>query len=97
MATSLQEKLESMLQKISELETLCDMMRSDKESLEDENARLHAENIRLRGEVKAAGTDIEFLKVSHRLASSPDEIIKARRHLAGLIRDLDKCIAQLKE
>lgn len=45
----------------------------------------------------AAETDVMYLRMSHRLAASPDSIIEARRMLSGLIRNIDKAIADLKE
>ncbi len=41
--------------------------------------------------------DISFLRISHKLADSPDSIIEARRHISALIRRLDTSIALLKE
>lgn len=50
-----------------------------------------------RQELDRAKSDAQFLRVSHRLASSPDSLVEARRLIAGLIRNIDKAIAELKE
>lgn len=50
-----------------------------------------------RQELDQAKSDVQFLRVSHRLASSPDSLVEARRLIAGLIRNIDKAIAELKE
>lgn len=50
-----------------------------------------------RQELDRAKSDVQFLRVSHRLASSPDSLVEARRLIAGLIRNIDKAIAELKE
>ncbi len=51
----------------------------------------------LESEVKRLDGDNKFLKISYRLASSPNDIIEARRFVSGLIRNIDKCISELKE
>ena len=65
--------------------------------LEEENAdlrRLAAEALKER---EKAMLDAEFLAVSHKLADSPDTLVSARRHLARLIRNIDRCLEMLKE
>lgn len=68
------------------------LARADKE-IED----LKAELERVKTERDKALNDAEFLKYSYRLANSPDTIIQTRRHIAGLIRNIDRCIRMLKE
>jgi hypothetical protein len=58
-------------------------LQHDKQLLESQVARLQGDN--------------KFLKVSYRLASSPNDIIETRRLISGLIRNIDKCISELKE
>lgn len=60
-------------------------------------ADLKAEIGRLDAEMKALKTDNDFLSVSHRLAASPDEIVKSRRLIEGWIREIDRCIARIRE
>ncbi len=67
------------------------------EQLEQENEQLRLDLEEKQKELDAAKTDVEFLTMSHRLASSPDTIISARRHIARLIRTIDNCISMLKE
>ena len=65
--------------------------------LEEENANLRQELEECKKELEATKRDVEFLTMSHRLASSPDSIIRTRRHIARLIRTIDNCISMLKE
>ena len=44
-----------------------------------------------------ARLDAEFLAVSHKLANDADDLVAARRHIAGLIRNIDRCLEILKE
>lgn len=70
----------------------------------DENAALRAQNealqadiADLRKELDQARLDLQFLTVSYKLAQSPESLADSRKVVAALIRDIDKCIAQLKE
>lgn len=72
--------------------------------LKARNAELSRENAELRRRAAAADEarrrtelDVEYLRVSHRLADSPDSIIEARRMIAKLIRNIDRCLEMLKE
>ncbi len=65
--------------------------------LEEEIADLRLEIAEARRERDRARLDAEYLTVSHRLADSPDTLIDTRRHIAKLIRNIDRCLEMLKE
>lgn len=65
--------------------------------LEEENADLRRLAAQAQKEREKAMLDAEFLAVSHKLADSPDTLVSARRHLARLIRNIDRCLEMLKE
>ena len=65
--------------------------------LEEENADLRRLAAEAQIEREKAMLDAEFLAVSHKLADSPDTLVSARRHLARLIRNIDRCLEMLKE
>ena len=65
--------------------------------LEKTKSDLEAELEDARSQLAAALSAVVFLKVSHRLADSPDTLADTRRHIARLIRNLDLCINMLKE
>ena len=67
------------------------------DQLEEENSNLRQELEECKKELEATKRDVEFLTMSHRLAASPDSIIRTRRHIARLIRTIDNCISMLKE
>lgn len=87
------------------------LLKSRVKDLTEENSRLRAENSELqataatlRKRAEEADTlrsraelDAEYLAVSHKLASDPDTLIKARRHIAQLIRNIDRCLDMLRE
>lgn len=65
--------------------------------LEKENEDLRTQLSETRAELDNTRKDVEFLTMSHRLADSPDSVIRARRRIARLIRTIDNCISMLKE
>lgn len=65
--------------------------------LNDTNAALLAENKELKNELHKARLDNQFLTLSHRLADTPDALAESRKMIADMIRDIDKCIAQLND
>ena len=65
--------------------------------LEEENADLRRLAAEAQKEREKAMLDAEFLAVSHKLADSPDTLVSARRHLARLNRNIDRCLEMLKE
>ena len=74
------------------------------QSLQNRIAELEVSNNELRKQHEAdsillekAYKEIEFLKVSYRLASSPETIISARIELSKLIRTIDNCIRMINE
>lgn len=97
MAESLHQILQQLKTKHEELQTEMNALRMRNRELEEINRDLKQksdEALKLRDE---AQQDVEFLKVSHRLADNPDSIVETRRLIAGLIKNIDRCIAMLKE
>lgn len=97
MAQSLISILQQLELRQQELLSEMESLRLKCEELKEENADLR------RNEAKAlelrdkALLDVEYLSVSHKLADSPDSLADARRVIAGLIKNIDRCIAMLKE
>ncbi len=89
--------LHTLDRKISKLADINQGLHARIESLEEENQNLRLELEEMKSRLKQAETDAQFLTMSHRLAQSPDTIISTRRHIARLIRNIDKCISMLKE
>lgn len=97
MAESLLSILEKLEAREGALRAEMESLRLRNKALEQENADLRkkeAEALRLRDE---AMLDVEYLSVSHKLAENPDSIVETRRIIAGLIRNIDRCITMLKE
>lgn len=94
----------SLLTAVQSLGAKAERLAQQRQRLQEENKVLRRqvehlleENAALREERRRALLDVEFLTVSHRLADSPQKLADARRHIAGLIRILDRSIALLRE
>ncbi len=95
---------ESLVSILEKLEARQNELLADLESLKIRNKELEEENAELRRRESdalkirdKALLDIEYLQVSHKLAEDPDALIDTRRRIAGLIRNIDRCISMLKE
>lgn len=97
MAQSLLSILERLEARQEELRAEMESLRKRNRELEEENAdlrRKEAEALEIRDK---ALLDAEYLSVSYRLAENPDTLVETRRIIAGLIRNIDRCIEMLKE
>lgn len=97
MAKSLLGVLESLNARIEELESRLAALNEKTITLNSENEALkrllHEKDTTIAGQA----LDIEFLKVSHKLADSPDNIVAARQLMTRLIHTIDSAIALVKE
>ncbi|MBO4965439.1 MAG: hypothetical protein J6C81_04145 [Muribaculaceae bacterium] len=97
MAVPLSVLTEELKRKIERLASKYAEGVAERESLRAQVDMLKTDIERMRKELDKARLDIQFLTVSHKLAQSPDALVDTRKVVAALIRDIDKCIAQLKE
>lgn len=95
---------QSLISILQQLEVRQNELRSQMASLQQRNRELEEENADLRRkEAEAlkvrdkALLDVEYLSVSHKLADNPDTLADTRRVIAGLIKNIDRCIDMLKE
>lgn len=97
MAESLLQILQQLKAKQLELQAEIEALRQRIRELQEDNEELQtktADALRAREE---ALMETEYLKVSYRLAESPDSLVETRRIIAGLIKNIDRCITMLKE
>ncbi len=97
MAQSLLSILEKLEARQEELRAEMESLRKRNRELEEENADLRRKEAEALSVRDKALLDVEYLSVSHRLAEDPNTLIETRRIIAGLIRNIDRCIAMLKE
>lgn len=72
-------------------------MREERCSLIDRISALRSDLAEANKRIESLELDISFLRISHKLADSPEAIVEARRHISALIRKLDTSIALLNE
>ena len=97
MATPLPDILDTLRLQIEARRKEYSRLKESNRLLEEENADLRRLAAEAQKEREKAMLDAEFLAVSHKLADSPDTLVSARRHLARLIRNIDRCLEMLKE
>lgn len=97
MAQSLIGILNLLEARIDELQEEMNTLRARNRELEEENRELRQKEKEALANRDQALLDAQYLKVSHRLADNPDSLVETRRTIAGLIRNIDRCIAMLKE
>ena len=88
--SDLHNKIENLIEQQKQLQLELETLRERNKVLEE----LH-ESDRLKSLQNAK--DIEFLSMSHRLASSPDTIVSARHKIIGMIRTINNCIRMINE
>lgn len=89
--------LERLNGKVKELAMRNARLETRNAELETTNADLKREAEEIRQQRDRALLDAEYMAVSHKLADSPDTLIDTRRHIARLIRNIDRCIEMLNE
>lgn len=51
---------------------------------------------KLSAKLQQANSQIEYLRISHKIAPTEDDVLRARILLTNLVKKVDKCIAQLR-
>lgn len=97
MAESLLQILQQLKAKQLELQAEIEALRERVRELQDENEELQTKTANALRAREEALMETEYLKVSYRLAESPDSLVETRRIIAGLIKNIDRCITMLKE
>lgn len=97
MARSIMTALRNLEDKAERLALRNEKLKSENQALRREVESMRQRLSEVGEERRRALLDAEYLSVSYKLADSPQKLAEARRHLAGLIRVLDRCITRLKE
>lgn len=83
----------------SKVAAIADHQRLLVQTLETERAekqRLLARISELKAEISRLKSDNEYLTVVRAVSVTPEQAEQSRTMLAGLVRDIDRCIAELK-
>ncbi|MDE6394221.1 MAG: DUF3450 domain-containing protein [Duncaniella sp.] len=95
MAGNLQQRIDSLKSKASLLTERYRAVRRAKDEAEEQVAELKAHIARLERELSAKNAEIERLKVTSVLTPDHKDVEATRALLSELVREIDKCIAQL--
>lgn len=83
----------------SKVAAIADRQRLLVQTVETERAekqRLQARISELEAEISRLKTDNEYLTVMRAVTVTPEQAEHSRAMLAGLVREIDRCIAELK-
>ncbi|MDE6365959.1 MAG: hypothetical protein K2L33_00075 [Muribaculaceae bacterium] len=96
MAQNVQNIASSIKSKVAVIIDRQHMLAQTIEAERAESARLREKVKELTEEVKRLKTDNEYLTVMRAAAVTPQQAEQSRAMLAGLVREIDRCIAELK-
>lgn len=97
MANSLNDRITTLSRYADAMIAANSDLRRQLDNADSEAASLRQQLTSLTSRIKALEEENRFLRISYRLAAHPDSIIEGRRLISGLIRNIDKAIADLKE
>ena len=97
MAIDLQQQLERVNAKTTLVLEKYALMQQRLEQARAEIARLNDELRRSRQSIEALEMRLKYLSVSHTVASSGDELQRAKAMISELVREIDLCIADLND
>ncbi|MDE5725936.1 MAG: hypothetical protein K2L29_02295 [Duncaniella sp.] len=95
MAATLQQRVEKLKHKAALLQERYTAICRAKSEADSRIAELTEEIKTLNRKLSEKETEIERLKVSSVLTPDHRDVEKTRQFISGLVRDIDKCIAQL--
>ena len=97
MASELQDTLKRLIGKSEVLIEKYNVLKAEKEAVDEENAKLKADIDRLKMRVEALEQDCEYLRIARTVSANREELERNRAMLGKLVQDIDKCISQLME
>ncbi len=95
MAQQLQDQVERIAAKCGVLLEKYTLLRDSKAAVERELAEALEQVARLRVEVEQLQRENRMLRLASAIAPDSESATEARRLLSKMVRDIDKCIAQL--
>lgn len=86
--SSILSKVHILLERQAALEQSLTQARRELNDAADENLKLQRENAALKA-------DLEYMTVARTLAADPQQLADTRQMISGLVREIDRCIAEL--
>lgn len=97
MAENLSEIFERLLAKQQILLERYNAMKDKLQISQEENEALKKENEKQRQLIEKLEMDKDFLQMARQIAPDREALDRSRAMIARLVRDVDKCIEQLKD
>ena len=92
----LNDKLQSLMLKVDSLGKRQAALKAENKELTRQSERQQLEIARLEKELKQLRIDNEFLRVAHSVPANPEAVAQYKKQVAKMVRDIDRCIKQLK-
>lgn len=93
-------KIPEIIDRLSgKIELLCDkyvLVREERDAARAEACELREQVQALRTALEQANTEIEYLRISHKIAPTRDDVLRSRILVTELVKKIDKCIARLR-
>lgn len=97
MAVNLQQQLDRVSAKARLLLEKYRMLNDEKAALESENERLKADVLSRDRELEKLRREIEYQHVATTIAPDRTDLAQTRTLITNLVRDIDRCIADLMD
>lgn len=97
MAGDLQQTVERLRAKMLVVSDRFAMVCAERDNALARIAELEKENARQRGQIGRLQQEVDFLRIATTIAPERKDVEQTRTLLAELVREIDKCIADLKE
>lgn len=97
MAETLQQKLDQIQKKSELLVTRYSVLMAEKVNVENQNIELNELIEKLKQELEECRTENKHLKTARVISTTEEELSKNKAILSKMVREVDKCIAQLTD
>ena len=95
-SVELNDKLQSLKLKVDNLGQRYVALQGENKELSRQIERQQLEIARLEKELKQLRIDKEFLQVAHSVPKNPEVVAQYKKQVTKMVRDIDRCIKQLK-
>ena len=92
----LNDKLQSLLLKVESLGKRHVALQNENKELSRQIERQQLEIARMEKELAQLRIDNEFLRVAHSVPNNPEAVAQYKKQVTKMVRDIDRCIKQLK-
>ena len=92
----LNDKLQLLLHKVESLGKRHAALQNENKELSRQIERQQLEIERMEKELAQLRIDNEFLRVAHSVPNNPEVVAQYKKQVTKMVRDIDRCIKQLK-